>query len=290
MLKKERHLIDLSSLSKEKIDALFAHAEAVRSNDNSFYKPLSGKSITLLFELPSLRTRVSFERAVTDLGGNPIVISGTEIGLGSREEIADITRTLCSYTDGIVARIMEHETLVEMSKHSSVPVVNALTQKSHPCQILADCYTLWRTNRLDGKIVYIGDYNNIARSWEEMASVYPLDLTIVTPYAPKKKANVKYADNIKVVRNADVLYTDVWFSMGDENSAKKFRALKPFQVNEELLAKNKKCVVMHCLPAHRGEEITSGVMEGSHSIIWQQAENRFHIQKSILSYLFNDRL
>ena len=264
--------------------------------------PLIGKSIGLIFEKASTRTRVSFEAAIYQLGAHSIYMNPKEIQLGRGETVADTARVLSSYLDCIIIRTFEHERVEEFARNSSVPVINGLTDKHHPCQTLADLMTiLEKKGRLEGvKIAYIGDGNNVANSLIEGASLMKMNISIACPEgfepdplileeAMKKKKSA--SSEIVVLNNpkeaagrADVIYTDVWVSMGQEQEAggKKNR-FKNYQINDALLACAKPdAIVMHCLPAHRGEEITSGVMDGPRSAIFEQAANRLHTEKALL--------
>jgi ornithine carbamoyltransferase len=265
-------------------------------------KPLAGKHVTLLFQKPSLRTRVSFEVAVSQLGGTSLYLPNDGVGIGERESVADVARVLSSYSNCIVARLFDHEMLLGLAKNSSVPVINALTDRSHPCQILADLYTIRQHGKLVPglKIAFIGDGNNVAHSWIEMAAIYPMHLAIAAPngYHPDKDimdyANSSGISTIEILDHpeiaadsADVIYTDVWTSMGQEaEQAERMKVFKPYQVNKKLLQlAHPNALIMHCLPAHRGEEITTEAMESRNSVVFEQAENRLHVQKAILATL-----
>ncbi|MBI4429202.1 MAG: ornithine carbamoyltransferase [Ignavibacteriales bacterium] len=301
----KRDFVSILDFSRSEIEELFSVTDFLRSNNE--YKPLLGKSAALIFQKPSLRTRVSFEVGVHELGGHPIFLSQEGIGIGEREKAKDIARLLSRYTGVIIARLFEHSTLLELAEHSTVPVVNALTDLSHPCQVLADVYTLKKLGKLreNAKIVFIGDGNNIVNSWLEFATIFPLHFVLAAPpgYYPDpellKKAQTAGIGKVEIVKdpseaahNADVLYTDVWVSMGQEKEAKvRRKAFKGYQVSEMLLSSAKPdSVVMHCLPAHRDEEITDAVLEGSHSVVFEQAENRLHVQKAILAKILGFKL
>jgi ornithine carbamoyltransferase len=267
---------------------------------------LAGKSIALIFEKSSTRTRVSFEVGVRELGGHPLFLSGSDIQLGRGERIRDTARVLSRYVHGITLRTYGHSRLLELAEYSDVPVINALTDTHHPCQILADVLTFYeRFGRYDGiKVAYIGDGNNIAHSWANAAARFGFHLAIASPAecAPDKEiisAAVKEAkkgggkidcsaDAQAAAYNADVITTDVWASMGQEADAERKRGfLKPFQVNAALMAKAAPhAVFMHCLPAHMGEEVTEEVFESKSSAVFDEAENRLHIHKAIMSKLF----
>jgi len=266
---------------------------------------LAGKAVVLIFEKPSLRTRVTFEVGVSQLGGTAVYLAPMDIRLGERESVADIARNLDRWVGLIMARTYAHTTLVELAQRARVPVINGLSDRSHPCQVLADCFTLIeRRGRLDGlRVAFVGDANNVANSWIEAASVFPLEFVLACPrgYEPRAElvAGARAAgarievthDAAAAARAADVLYTDVWTSMGQEDETdRRRRDFAAYQVNARLLRQaNPDAVVMHCLPAHRGEEITDEVIEGPQSIVFDQAENRLHTQKAIMVWL-NDRM
>ncbi|OLD72184.1 MAG: ornithine carbamoyltransferase, partial [Ignavibacteria bacterium 13_1_40CM_2_61_4] len=267
------------------------------------YRPLAGKTAALIFEKPSLRTHVSFQVGISQLGGDAIFLSQENIGLATRESVRDVAEVLSRYNDLIIARTMAHRTVEELAAHSTVPVINALTDRLHPCQILADAFTLRERGLLSErtKIASIGDGNNVVNSWLELAGLIPIHFVLACPagYEPDPdilmQAKAAKISRIEIVHdayaaaeNADVLYTDVWVSMGQEEERRaREAAFKNYQVNANLLrAASPGCLVMHCLPAHRGEEITADVLEGKHSIVMDQAENRLHVQKGIIAYLF----
>jgi ornithine carbamoyltransferase len=297
----KQDLLDLTILSKQDVEDLM-HLTDVLKQDNA--KPLAGKHVTLLFQKPSLRTRASFEVGVSQLGGTSLYMGDESVGLGKRESVADVARVLASYSDCIVARLFEHDILTDLAKYSRVPVINALTDRSHPCQILADMYTIRQHGKLQPglKIAFIGDGNNVAHSWLEMAAIYPMHLAIAAPreYQPDneilQRAMQSGVSTIEVLEDpriaadqADVLYTDVWTSMGqEEEQAARFTAFRAFQINRELLQlAHPNALVMHCLPAHRGEEISNEAIESKNSVVFVQAENRLHVQKAILATLLS---
>lgn len=264
-------------------------------------KPLAGKAVALIFQKPSLRTRVSFELGITRLGGTPIVLQGSEVGLGSREAARDAARTLERYVDAIVARVFDHEVLVEMADAVAIPVVNALSDREHPCQALADMLTL--REHLGGfagrQLVFIGDGNNVAASLLLAGGSLGLDVRVVTPptHAPAdevvaqaRSLAVRTGALIEVVHDprgalsgADAVYTDVWASMGQEDEEEIRRSLfRPYALTSDLLAQAPSALVMHCLPAHRGEEIATDVLDGPQSVVFDQAENRLWAQCALL--------
>jgi ornithine carbamoyltransferase len=294
------HLLTIFDVEPDELDSLFTLADELRLSDA--YQPLAGTSAALIFQKPSLRTRVSFEVGIGQLGGRSVALNNDGIGIGTRESVYDIAKTLGGMVQLIVARLFEHTVIEQLAEHSGVPVVNALTDLSHPCQVLADLYTIRQYDRLRPglTVAFVGDGNNVANSWIEAASIYPLNFILAAPdgYGPDA-ATLERAraagvgsieitnDPIAAVRNADIVYGDVWTSMGQETeAAARNAAFAPFQINEGLMAEApESCLVMHCLPAHRGEEITAGVIDGPRSIIFDQAENRLHMQKALVARL-----
>ena len=260
---------------------------------------LEGKSLAMLFEKPSLRTRVSFEMGMQHLGGYAFYLSPAEIGLGTRESPADVIRVLSGYVDGVMARVFEHRFIEEMVEWGSVPIINGLSDFSHPCQALADVYTIWEQlgSVEDKTLVYVGDgANNVATSLLMAAGKVGMNVRVVAPrgYVPSAEVltaaevEVEITDDLGGVKGADVLYTDVWISMGDEDEREeRMEVLPPYQVNTELVqrAENEEVLVMHCLPAHRGEEISDAVADGGSSRLFPQAHNRLHAQKAVLAHL-----
>ncbi len=306
----KRDLISIRDFTREEIEALFSLATDLkrRLKRGKSHPRLSGKTLALIFEKPSLRTRVSFEVAMTHLGGHAIYLAPQDIRLGARETVEDGARNLSRWVDGIVARTFEHAQVERLAQYTTVPVINGLTDLHHPCQVLCDLFTLHeKREKLKGlRVAFIGDGNNVCNSWLYGAAKMGIHFTVACPkgYEPHRDVFTKaraeseatYAvleithDAARAAREADVLYTDVWASMGhEEQRAKRMRDFKGFQVNQSLVNLAQKDVqVMHCLPAHRGEEITDEVMDGQHSIILDQAENRLHLQKAILLKLLGD--
>lgn len=263
---------------------------------------LQGKTLGLIFDKPSTRTRVSFEAAMVQLGGTPLFLNVQDTQLIRNEPIADTARALSRYLDGLAVRTYSQDLLEELAASASIPIINGLTDLYHPCQVLSDLMTILekRGQLEDLRIVWVGDGNNVAHSWLNAAAVLPLNLVVACPegYAPDEailEAALRDAegriemvsDPVEAVRDADVVYTDVWASMGQEREhglRKKF--FQPYQVNQKLLAGAKEdVIVMHCLPAHRGEEIAADVLEGPKSVVWDQAENKLHMHKAILERL-----
>jgi len=256
---------------------------------------LAGRSIALVFERPSTRTRISFEVGVAELGATPIVLRGDELQLSRGESIADTAKVLSRYVDAIVIRSGSHDAVAELATASEVPVVNALTPLHHPCQALADLLTLKeRFGDLNGlRLAYVGDGNNVARSLAIAGELAGVEVVIAAPagYQLEEGHGAKLTDDPRIaVSGADAVYTDVWVSMGDEEEAQKRRAdLAPFRVDADLLGAAKdRAVVLHCLPAHPGEEITAEVLYGTRSAVWDQAENRLHTQKALLATLLGE--
>ena len=302
MTKKNRHLLASYDLQAEEVDFLLKSASALKSNPNRI---LEGKQLALLFEKPSLRTRVSFPVAMRYLGGETTYLAPQEVGLGEREAIKDVARVLSRYLDIIAVRTFAQEIVEEFAKFSSVPVINALTNEEHPCQALADLFTLYeRVGTLKGfPLAFIGDGNNVASSLVVTAASLGLDVRLATPkgYLPSERvlneANLRanesggrfFVTDIpeKAVEGAQAVYTDTWVSMGQEREAEQRRIVfKDYQVNKKLLeSADDSVLVMHDLPAHRGEEITDEVFEGKNSIIFDQAENRTWAQAAVVAFL-----
>ncbi len=301
----KKDFISIQDLGTQEISTIFTLTDELKSNDAKFKMALERKTLALIFQKPSNRTRVSFEVGMTQLGGHTIYLGPDDIKLGVREATKDVAGVLSRYVDGIVARTFLHKDILELAKNSTVPVINGLSDLMHPCQAMADIYTIKeKLKRLKGvKFAFVGDGNNVLHSLLHCVSKVGIDLTVATPkgYEPSK-AIVKEAETeakksggkitfshnpAEAVKGSDVIYTDVWTSMGQEKEYNaRLKAFKSFQVNRKLVALAKKdCLVMHCLPAHRGEEITDEVLDGPNSIILDQAENRMHVQKAILLIL-----
>lgn len=296
---KKRDLISVFDLKKEEIYKIFDLTKSLKRKQKKglSHKFLKDKTLAMIFEKPSLRTRVTFETGMTQLGGHAIYLAPADIQLGKRETVSDVARNLSRWVDLIMARVFSHHTVVQLAENAKVPVINGLCDLEHPCQILSDLFTIVEKKNDLGKttIAFIGDGNNVCNSLIAASAILNFRLNVATP--PEYRPNQEYVararklilttDPIEAVRDADVVYTDVWASMGQEQEAEvRKKVFRPFQVNEELLAHNKKdYFVMHCLPAHRGEEITDGVIDGPHSIVLDQAENRLHTQKAIMVFL-----
>tara|TARA_B100001250_G_C19688892_1_gene739336 strand:- start:119 stop:1039 length:921 start_codon:yes stop_codon:yes gene_type:complete len=279
--------IDRSSWIKSKI------------KEDSSYKPFDSKTLAMIFAKPSARTRVSFEVGFFRLGGHALFLGPNDIGIGKRESVSDIAQVLSRFNDMIMARLFDHNHIIELSQHASVPVINGLTDHNHPCQIMADIFTIYEHRKTldDLKIVYVGDGNNIVHSWLELSMIIPFNLMIACPegYLPNKdlieKAKGIGISNIEIshspfdaVRGADVIYTDVWASMGQKEEAEERRKkFENFQVNSKLMDETgKETYFMHCLPAERGIEVTDEVCDSKNSIIFDEAENRMHAQNAIM--------
>ena len=299
-----KHFLHVSDYSKEELWEILDLAKIVKSKfrKREDYKVFNNKSLAMIFAKPSARTRVSFETGFEWMGGHALFLGPNDIGIGKREAIKDISRVLSRYNDIIMARLFEHEHIIELAEHSSVPIVNGLTDYNHPCQIMADIFTVWENlNDIDGaKIVYMGDGNNIVHSWLHLSMRFPLDFVCCCPedYEPDvelvnqaKELGVSKItitnDPVSAVSGADVIYTDVWASMGQKEEAEeREKAFKNFQVNEKLMSlTGKDTLFMHCLPAERDREVTDGVMESDNSIVFDQAENRMHVQNAIMIML-----
>ena len=293
-----RHFLSIADYTREEILSLLSRARAFKKEIHSkyIYRPLEGQNVGLFFEKPSTRTRVSFEVGIHQLGGHCIFLSRRDIQIGRGEPIRDSARVLSKYLDALVIRTFGHEILEEFAKWSSIPIINGLSDLHHPCQVLADLMTLQEIG-IDLRTMnaaWIGDGNNMANSWINAAQVLGFRLALACPEGydpavPFNSVNVSLTrDPLEAVQNADVVSTDVWASMGQENEATVRKTVfKGYQVNEALLSHaGKRVYVLHCLPAHRGEEITDDVIESDRSLIWDEAENRLHVQKAILEMLF----
>ena len=298
---KTKHLLSLKDWSPSWTEGLFQTARRLKRTRRP-RTDLAGKTLGLLFAKPSTRTRISFEVAMTELGGAATFMQASEVGLGVREEVRDVARTLSRYLSGIVVRAHAQRIIEELARYSRIPVINGLSDTYHPCQALADLFTIWeRKGRLKGiKLAYVGDGNNVLHSLLLAGSQLGLSMRVASPkgYGPKpailataRKQAAKSGglvqigrDPVAAVKGADIVYTDVWTSMGceDEEGDRK-KVFRPYQVNNRLVSKAARgALIMHCLPAHRGEEITASVIDSRQSIVFDQAENRLHVQKAIL--------
>ena len=303
----KKDFISIADFSREEIEELLDLSSFVKKNiGKKEYTPLQGKILGMLFEKTSTRTRLSFEAGMKRLGGDAIFLFSQHTQLSKGESWADTARVLSRYVDAIMIRTFEHKKILELAKYATVPVINGLSDLLHPCQILGDIFTIKEHFKtLDVKISYIGDGNNIANSWLLGAAVMGLNLHIATPLdfspsgfvvqkslqiAKKTKAKITLTDDPKqAVKDAQVIYTDVWTSMGREETPLRNEMFKPYQVNDELLSHaSRDFIFMHCLPAHRGKEVTDEVIDSKHSIVWQQAENRTYVQAAILIKLLEE--
>ncbi|MGH7786177.1 MAG: ornithine carbamoyltransferase [Candidatus Binatia bacterium] len=299
----KRDFLMLDALTRAELDDILQISAGLKRDLKAGQRPplLAGKTLAMIFEKPSLRTRVTFEVGMTQLGGYAVYLTPTDIRLGERESVADIARNLERWVDFVMARTNSHQTLLELATHARVPVVNGLSDMRHPCQVLSDCFTvIEHRGRLDGaRVAWLGDGNNVANSWIAAAARLGFAFAIACPpgYEPdetvvrdarKDGATIEIThDPGAALQGADVVYTDVWTSMGQEDeAAERKRAFRGFQVNAAAMRIAKPdAVVMHCLPAHRGEEITGEVIDGPQSIVFDQAENRLHVQKGVLVWL-----
>jgi ornithine carbamoyltransferase len=287
-------VLDVDDLSPEDLRTVLDRAAAIKAGDDDATLPR--QTLAMLFEKPSTRTRTSFETAMTRLGGHAIFLGPDDIHLGRGEPVKDTARALAGYADAIMARLFDHDDVEELATYADVPVVNGLTDDAHPCQVLADLLTIRETfgGFEDVTVAWVGDGNNVAQSFVLGAALADLECTVTTPpdyriddgvldrAAALGRAPARVEDPADAVADADVVYTDVWVSMGEEDErAEKLAAFQGYQVNADLLA-GTEAKVMHCLPAHRGEEITDAVIESDRSIVWQQAENRLHAQSGLL--------
>jgi len=298
----KKDLISIRDLTSAEIEDIFDLTDKLKKDKLRFSKVLSGKTLALIFQKPSNRTRVSFQVGMYQLGGNSLYLSPSEINLGVRETIKDVARTLSRYVDAIVLRTYEHKNITELAKYSDKPVINGLSDFEHPCQALADLYTIReKCKKLKGlTLAYVGDGNNVCNSLLYACAKSGLNMNVAAPkgYEPKKivlkeaKAIAQskdaainlFTNPVEAVKDADVIYTDVWASMGQEEEARgREKVFKEFQVNKKLVGlASPKVLIMHCLPAHRGQEITDDVIDSKNSVVFDQAENRLHVQKAIL--------
>ena len=305
-----RHFLDIASLTKveareiiEKAKALKIAAKERNESKGSVHPeaPLKNQSLAMIFEKPSTRTRVSFEMAMHQLGGKAIVLQNHDMQLGRGESVSDTAKVLSGFVDAIMLRANSHEALLEMAETSTVPIINALTDFSHPCQIMADIMTFEEhSGPIKGKkIAWSGDGNNVAVSWIHAAVLFDCELALACPkeYTPLEQVlgwaknnggKITLTQNPKeAAKDADCVITDTFVSMGDEDADKRLSDLTPYQINKDLMESAKQSsIFMHCLPAHRGEEVTSEVIDGPQSVIWDEAENRLHVQKAILMWCF----
>jgi len=298
-----KHFLDLLDHSPETLRAILkasAEMKAARARDRrAAPRPLEGKMLAMIFERPSTRTRVSFDVGMRELGGETIMLTGAEMQLGRGETIADTARVLSRYVDAIMIRILEPDDLKEMAQYASVPVINGLTKQSHPCQVMADILTFeeHRGSIAGKKIAWSGDYNNVLSSWIDASARFNFDLEIACPEELQPSASriararaagahiVVSDDPERAVSEASAVISDCWVSMGDEDAGRRHNLLAPYQVNAKLMRHAARdAVFLHCLPAHRGEEVTDDVIDGPQSLVFDEAENRLHAQKGILAW------
>ena len=306
-----RHFLDIADFDGPTLNAILEDARArkkaraglshgVVDSDH----PLDGKVLALIFDKHSTRTRISFDVAMRQLGGSTLMMSGKDMQLAREETIADTARVLSRYVDAVIIRLLDHEMVEDMAANSAIPVINGLTKRSHPCQVMADIMTFEEhKGPIKGRLVaWSGDTNNVCASWIHAAPKFGFRLKIASPrelaappalreWAEASAADVFFGDDPdKACENADCVISDAWVSMGDDDLTKRHNLLKPYQVNSRLMARAKKdAIFMHCLPAHRGEEVTDDVIDGPQSVVWDEAENRLHAQKAILAWCLKER-
>ena len=303
-----RHFLDLTEVPTTDLRGMIEQSrtmkERFKRDRANADRPLAGKTLAMIFDKPSTRTRVSFDVAMRQLGGDVVMLTGQEMQLGRGETIADTARVLSRYVDAIMIRILNHEALIELARHATVPVINGLTRLSHPCQVMADVMTFEEhKGRIGGSTVaWTGDANNVLSSWMHAAKSFDFRLKVATP--PELKLDRTIAgwvrqsgaaievgnDPEEAVVGADCVVTDTWVSMGDKDGERRHNLLKPYQVNGRLMARAKPdAIFMHCLPAHRGDEVTDEVIDGPQSVVFDEAENRLHAQKGILAWCLAGR-
>ncbi len=298
------NFLDIADFDHATLNAILADADAMKSGEKPHDNLLDGKVVAMIFEQPSTRTRVSFEVGIRQLGGHPLVLKGEEMQLGRGESTADTARALSEYVDAIMIRAIRHDTLMELAANANVPIINGLTDRSHPCQVMADVMTMAELKAPNHdftamKVAWFGEGNNVAASWIEVAAKmgFALDLAVPPSLAPtddlmdmmKGKPIRMAEDPMAAAKDADVIVTDTWSSMampnGYSNSGDKDELLRQFQVNDKVMAAAKPdAVFMHCLPVYRGQEATAEVVDGAQSVIWQEANNRLHVQKAIMAH------
>ncbi len=301
MSKAPRHFLDLTDIPAAELRGILDASRAMkkRPKGSPGNGPLAGRTLAMIFDKPSTRTRVSFDVAMRQLGGDSLMLTGAEMQLGRGETIADTARVLSRYVDAIMIRTLDHRQLTELAEHASVPVINGLTRRSHPCQVMADVLTFEEhRGPIKGRTVaWSGDANNVLASWMHAADRFGFKLRVACPpaFKPKKwltdwaktsRAAIEIgSDPVKAVTGADCVVTDTWVSMGDGEATRRRNLFKRYQVNAKLMAKAAPdALFMHCLPAHRGEEVTDEVMDGPQSVVFDEAENRLHAQKGILAW------
>ena len=293
-MKKAKHFISINDLTSAEIKKIFDLAISLKKNPQKYSKVLKDKTLAMIFEKPSLRTRVSFEAGMTQLGGHAIYLGPNDIQMGVRETPSDIARNLERMADIIMARVFEHQKLIDLSKDTKVPVINGLSDLEHPCQAMADILTvLEKKKKLKGlKVAFIGDGdNNVTRSLFYLCGKLGIDFICAAPLGYGLKMGKETTDPKEAIKNADVVITDTWVSMGDEKEKKtRLKIFPPYQINKKLMKLAKSdAIFMHCLPAYRNCEVTNEVIDGPQSVVFDEAENRLHVQKAIMLFLL-DRL
>ncbi len=300
-----RHFLDICDLDKATLKGILEHAHSMKAERHRDLAPLlPGAVLAMIFEKPSTRTRVSFEVAIHELGGKAVILNPSEMQLGRGETVGDTAKVLSRYCDAIMLRTGPHQTLLELAENAEVPVINGLTARTHPCQIMADIMTYQeRKGSIEGATVaWVGDANNVAASWVHAAARFGFTLRIAAPkeyppaeefvaFANSDKADVTVTeDPAEAAADADCIVTDVWVSMGDADADQRKKLLRPYQVNAALMEKAKRdAIFMHCLPAHRDDEVTAEVIDGPQSVVWDEAENRLHVQKAILAWCLESK-
>lgn len=300
---KPKHYLTFADFDRDTYNYLFDRAATIKAQwkSNQPYSPLSNKVLTMIFEKPSTRTRISFEAGMIQLGGSAIYLNSRDTQLGRGETVEDAARVISRMTDIVMIRTFGQDIVERFAKYSKVPVINGLTNEHHPCQIMADIFTyVEKYGSIEGKTVaWIGDYNNVSHSWIEAAQIFNFKFNMSCPpeYAPpealQKGSHHELFENPEdAVNNADIVYTDVWTSMGfEEENQKRLKAFANWQVNKKLMSKAKpNAMFMHCLPAHRGEEVSEDVIESDQSVVWEEAENRMHTEKALMEYLLLGRV
>ncbi|GHB20979.1 ornithine carbamoyltransferase [Pseudovibrio japonicus] len=298
----QQHFLDISDFSGDDLRLILEGAKQIKSTRNGVHRgqgPLAGKVLAMIFEQPSTRTRISFDVGMRELGGETLMLTGAEMQLGRGESIADTARVLSRFVDLIMIRMLDHDAVRELAEYATVPVINGLTKVSHPCQIMADIMTFEEhRGSIKGKTVsWVGDSNNVLYSWIDAASKFDFKINVAAPNELTvpldwiEKAHTCGAelvvtdDPFAAVKNSDCVITDCWVSMGDDNAETRHNMLAPYQVNQRLMSEaNESALFMHCLPAHRGEEVTNEVIDGPHSVVFDEAENRLHAQKGIMAW------
>ena len=298
MTSQPKHFLDISAVEESELKSILTNAHLLKTDPRG-HRPLEGKMLAMIFDKPSTRTRVSFDVGMRQLGGETLILSGNDMQLGRGETIADTAKVLSRYVDAIMIRTTSHDRLLELSENSTVPVINGLTDDTHPCQIMADVMTIEeKLGSAEGRrVAWTGDSNNVLNSMVEASAVFKYSLNVAVPetcepdsrfidWAKARGGQIEIGhDAVSSVSDADCVVTDTWTSMGFEGEASGHNTFKPYQVNSELMAKAKKdAIFMHCLPAHRGEEVTDEVIDGPQSVVFDEAENRLHAQKAILAW------